>query len=304
MESYKDFAMRNQCWDSYYTVSDFWAASPDKDPMRRNYAIAKSVAKEFYRHYDWASASPQVGDIVEYCNGWHVYENAQIAEPFSSRASKYNLLNVCENGSSWTDGKTFSTSGGAFHEVHASRFALVGPAKVRVWTWGCHGPGASQGIYFTLNVRKWIVRHDEPTAATFVRIGKGQISVESNDGSGYAGQTFCQSFDSARAFLAWAEYIGFEFEHIGRLAKRRGFQTLEDVYVNSMTEVPEGAKPLHLVSNGEVVLGWVKKEGNSIRFFIPTISSWERGCFGEHLELTRQQKLEKFWKYSMNPLGV
>lgn len=311
MEKYEDFAKRNQCWNNCYVYSHIHLSSGedrDRDPMRKNYSIAQKVCKTFYSNYDRSSAIPQVGDIVEFSNGYRVFKHATIAENFCK--SKFGLLNVCEHGSSWTDGKGFSTSGGAYHTIHASRFALVGRAENIMWTWGCYGSGANQGIYFKLNVRKWIVPYEAPKPLTKVHIYGKRSRV-----SGYREQyavivdgastcSFFQRFDSIRAFTAWAEYVGFEYEHIGRLSDRNGFQFLVQIMVNNPNQVPADSKPIKAVSNREIVDAWVKKIGDTIYFYVPNINYWENGTFGEVPKLSQDEKISLFWKYSDNPLGV
>ena len=310
MEKYEDFARRNQCWDNYYMYSDMWSSpvNRDKDPMRKNYAIAQKVCKTFYSNYDRSSAIPQVGDVVEFSDGYRVYKHATIAENFYG--FRFNLLNVCENGSTWTDGNGFSTSGGSFHTIHASRFALVGRAENVMWTWGCHGSGGGQGIYFKLNVRKWIIPYEAPKPPTTVHIyGKRKqvsshrkqyaVTVESVSSFFYS-----QSFDSIRAFTAWAEYVGFEYEHIGRLSCRGGLQSLVRIGINSPNQVPADSKPIKDVSNGVIVDAWTKKIGDTIYFYVPNINYWENGTFGEGYKLSQDERMRLFWKYADNPLGV
>lgn len=316
MENYRQFVKRNKTWNGYYINSDFYKKMESIDPMKRNYEIAKSVEKKFLSRYDVNSPEPQVGDVVEFSDGYNIYAHAVIAEPFcKEHDSKFHLLNVCENGSSWTDGESFSTSGGSFHTFHASHFALAGRAVNTVWTWGCHGSGANQAIYFHLNVRRWVIPYSAPKPLTRVHIyGKG-----SKDPYGeprrYAisvtGQSFYnfQSFVSVRAFRAWAEYVGFEYEHIGNgadrcgLANRRGFQFLKRVMVHHHNQVPDGAKPLKMAENGTIVDAWTKRVGDTIFFFVPNINRWNDRTF-EHPLVTHQQEIEMFWRYSDNPLGI
>lgn len=313
MDKYEDFSKRNQCWDSYYTFSDYYGIpeNRDKDPMRKNYAIAQKVCKQFYANYDANSAIPQIGDIVEFSDGYHVYKHAMVAESYNKEHdSKFNLLSVCENGSSWTDGECFSTSGGAFHTIHASRFALAGRAENVMWTWGCHGSGWNQGIYFKLNVRKWVIPYDAPRPLTRVHIyGKDSKDADGNNrryavhvGDNINSTGEC--FDSIRAFEAWAHYVGFTYEHIGRMADRHGHQFLKRVSISNPSQVPVCSKPLKLVENGTVVDAWTKKIGDTIYFYVPNINFWKNGSFGEVPKLSQDEDLRLFLKYSGNPLGI
>ena len=316
MENYRQFAERNKTWNGYYINSDFYKKMEGIDPMLRNYEVAKSVEKKFLSRYNSNSPEPQVGDVVEFSDGYNIYAHAVIAESLNKKHdSKFHLLNVCENGSSWTDGESFSTSGGSFHTFHASRFALVGRAVNMVWTWGCHGAGAEQGIYFHLNVRRWVIPYSAPEPLTRVRIYGNGSKDPYGEPRRYAvsvtGQDFFnfQSFVSIRAFLAWAEYVGFEYEHIGNgadrcgLVNRRGFQFLKRVMVYHPKQVPSGAKPLKMAENGIIVDAWTKRVGDTIFFYVPNINWWNDGTF-PHPILSRQEEIEEFWKYSDNPLGI
>lgn len=313
MEKYEDFVKRNQCWDSYYTYSGIYNRPNCKysDPMRENYAIAKKICKKFYSKYDKGSAIPQVGDIVEFSDGYEIFKHGLIVEHFNGGLNKFNLLNVCENGSTWTNGECFSTSGGSFHTMHASRFALAGWGERSMWTWGCNGAGANQGIYFNVKVRKWIIPYGELKPLTHVYIyGKNTkdwngykrryaVAVQ----SGLSG-TFGESFKSIHAFLAWAKYVGFEYEKVNRLTDRRGLQNLRRVLITNPNQVPEGAKPLKMAENGSIVDAWTKKIGNTIYFYVPNINYWLNGTFGEIPKMSRDEEFQVWLKYNDNPLGV
>lgn len=278
--------------------------------MRRNYAIAQKVCKKFYSRYDKNSPIPQVGDIVEFSDGYRVFKHAMIAEPYWKGMSKFNLLNVCECGCSHTNGEYFSTSGGSFHTIHASHFALVGWAENDVWTWGCYGSGANQGIYFKLKVRKWIIPYDAPKALTKVHI----YGKSTKDLYGYTRNeavmvkdyhnSFVETFNSIHAFLAWAEYVGFEYEKVGGLCNRRSPQHLKKTMVNSPKQVPTDAKPLKMMSGGRLIDAWTKKIDNTIYFYVPTFCSLDNGAFGEIPKLTQDEELKLYRKYYNNPLGV
>lgn len=309
MEKYEDFAKRNQCWDSY-GIWGGYCKDKENSPMRRNYAIAQKVCKKFYSRYDKNSPIPQVGDIVEFSDGYRVYKYGMIAEPHWKDMSKFNLLNVCECGCFHTDGEYFSTSGGAFHTIHASHFALVGWAENTVWTWGCYGSGANQGIYFKLKVRKWIIPYDAPKPLTTVRIyGKGSTDWQGFERS-YAVEvqdlynSFCETFKSVHAFLAWAEYVGFEYEKVGRLCDRRGSQHLKTITVNNPDQVPADAKPLKAIAGLSIKDIWTKKIDDTIYFYEPSFYSLDNGAFGEMPKLTEDEKTKLLRKYVGNPLGV
>lgn len=307
MENYRQFAKRNQIWDGYYAYAPCFILESDKneekDPMKRNYAIAGKVCETFYSSYDWNSDKPQVGDVVEFSDGYDICKDGIVVSIL-----RHGLIEVCGAGSSWTDGKSFSTSGGPFQRKHVSQFVRNGMGIHSVWTWGCHGAGAGQGIYFDLNVRKWLIPYEKPEPHTRVRLyGRGaknwrgepyRDAVRVDDGS-----MASHGFASVRAFLAWAEYVGFEYEHIGSRYNRKACQWLKRVSISRPSEIPRGAKPLKEIENGTVVDAWVRKEGDTICTYVPNINSWKCGAFGDHA-VSGDEDLRLFRKYSGNPLGI
>ena len=126
--------------------------------MQKNYEIALQVEKNYYEKYGTAK-EPKIGDIVEYADEYHVYKYASIVENLYYEDESTRVC-VCENGHSHTNGKFFSTSGGAFYGMDKSALQYVGEEINYVWTWGCEGAGASQGINLPLKVNKWIIPYD------------------------------------------------------------------------------------------------------------------------------------------------
>ena len=146
METYEKFCYRN---------GGFNGGCNSEEVMRKNYAIALKVEKIYNANHP-NTKEPQVGDIVEFADDYHVYKYAKIVEPHYCDGR----LCVCENGGSFTDGKFFSTSGGAFVGKEKSELQYVGEDFNIVWTWGCYGSGGNQGIYFPLKVRRWKIPYD------------------------------------------------------------------------------------------------------------------------------------------------
>lgn len=293
METYEKFKQRNAAWNCEYGFGN-----TDKE-MQKNYEIALAVEKEYQNNF-CNTEEPKIGDIVEFCDGFEVYKHAKIVE--GGWKEEHGLLHVCEHGSSFTNGHFFSTSGGAFHHIHKSLMQYVGTEENLVWTWGCHGSGAHQGIYFTLNVRKWIVPYEPVKVLSTATIAKGkngksEVSIRN------MGDWYCQiTFDSIKAFLAWAEYAGYKHGNDGHgTLLRKSPQRLVREYVCHKEEIPKNGKPLKAVSNGRIVDAWVVSESDKIITFVDNFTPEKQVKFGTQED---DERAREFWKYSGNPLGV
>lgn len=280
----------------------------NSDFMKRNYEIALKVEKtynETYGHID----GPRIGDVVEFSDGFKVFEHAQISENHYG-GSKFGMLCICESGSSWTNGNTFSTSGGAFRGMHMSKLTPAGEDKIIVWTWGCLGSGGGQGIYFPLSVRKWLIPYEPVKCRSMVTIhGKGAkrwdgsvfpAVVIENSGSLYSAESFC----SINAFLAWAKYVGFKHESFGNgTFNRRSPQRIEgECYTDPEWKAPEGAKPIKIVRNGSLKDGWVVTTDSTIKYYWPNLYEPYKPTDFNSPEY--KKKWAELQKYSGNPLGV
>lgn len=272
--------------------------------MRQNYTIACEVERKYIKNFPNTN-TPQPLDTVEFATDLCVYKHAMIVGDRYMR--RPHLLTICENGSSWTDGATFSTSGGAFPHFHKSRLIPAGTDTCLVWTWGCHGAGANMGIRFPLNVRKWLIPYNKPTRMTSVTI-YGKNSVDFNGRSREAvvveswfkygnPEYFYHSFESIKAFNAWAEYVGFAHRPERGTFHRVSAQTLLQKYILSSSEAPQNGKPLKWLHNGEITDAWAVNERGTITTYV--------------LNKTRNRttpisddELAEYRKYRANPMGV
>lgn len=302
MESYETFKRRNAAFGSYGIVTE--------NEMQANYAIALNVEKAYSENFG-NMTEPKIGDIVEFSNGYKVFKYAQISENLYG-GSEYGMLCVCECGSSHTNGENFSTSGGAFWRFHKSNFQLVGETENVFWTWGCHGSGGNQGIYFPLKVHKWIIPYEPIMNASKVIIngsnkknwrGETMPAVTITNSDQIMG--YSQSFCSVKAFNAWAEYVGFKHESFGRgTFERRSAQRIEDkCYTDPAWKVPKGAKPIKIIRNGSLKDAWVVTTPERIMYYWPNIYD------PQHKEPQYgtpeyEKKLIEYRKYDGNPLGV
>lgn len=293
MESYDIFKENNGAWNSEYGYGN------SESEMQKNYEIAKAVEAKYHENYGNIEG-PRIGDIVEFSDGFRVYKHAKIVEDVYHN-KEHGLLCVCENGSSHTNGEYFSTSGGSFRSFHKSLFQLVGTDENMVWTWGCHGAGAHQGIYFTLKVRKWLIPY-EPikvrSTATIRKNDRGKYGVEIQNFGDWYNQI---RFDSIKAFLAWAEYAGYEHNNDGHgTFERRSPQRLVTNYVCDKKDIPENGKPLKWVNNGRIRDAWVVADENTVTTFVDHTPKKEY----RYGTPQSDKEIELFHKYSGNPLGV
>lgn len=305
MEKYETFKQRNI---NFSNKGYFFEKGMMEDVMKRNYGIACEVEKTYNETFGNIDG-PRIGDIVEFSDGFRIYNHAKVVENLYG-GSKYGMLCVCENGSSHTDGKYFSTSGGAFKAIHKSKFQYVGESENIVWTWGCYGAGANQGIYFPLKVRKWIIPY-EPIQQVSRVVIKGQngkdwhgrptdaVWIENfADCYGY----HAQSFRSIRAYRAWASYVGFKSKPRKGTFDRESSQAIIRKYFWEKSEVPKGAKPLKLFSNGHLADSFVVNDGKNIVYYIPNPNILpESPRFGTK---EYEEERKEIIKYRDNPLGV
>lgn len=103
--------------------------------------------------------SPQALDMVEYTDKYGNYYPSAILE---SNTYGDGLLSICQRGSAHVriskDGHILpSISGGSFDRPQDGvSFIYAGKEPRKFWTWGSAGAGASQGIYFTAEVSRFI----------------------------------------------------------------------------------------------------------------------------------------------------
>jgi len=295
--SYEEFVAMNAAFDE-----GMWN---DKD-MERNWQIVQEVVESYLRRFPDQDA-PKIGDIVEFSDGYHVYRHAKIVEDLYDK-SKYGVLCICENGSSHiSKGAGFSTSGGAFVRRHKSKLVRNGYDYNTVWTWGCHGMGAGQGIYFTLRVNRWTIPYDESSMVrSTVRING--VGAKSMDGTKLPAVRVCnssdmycfQSFESVKAYKAWAEYIGYRTFPRNSCLNLASNQRLVRKYIVRDEDIPKDAKVIKTVHNGRVRDCWVTADGNDIVFHTDNRSIPER----KYGTKESDEETKMFWKYSDNPLGV
>lgn len=298
METYEDFKTRNAGFGSFGLASE--------KETRENYGIALEIEKKYNEEFGKIDG-PRIGDTVEFSDGYSVYKNAKIVENLYGK-SEHGMLCVCERGSSYTNGISFSTSGGAFKAFHKSRFVYIGEDTNIVWSFGCHGVGAHQGIYFPLKVRKWIIPYEPVQKASTVRInGRNAKGWDGREVSAVWVENFsefyhAQSFSSVKAFRAWADYVGYKSSPFNGTFHRVSPQKVSRVYFWDKSEIPEGVKTLKLMDNGRIVDAYVKSDERNIIYLIPNPNILPpRPKFGTK-EYDEEFEIQR--KYYNNPLGV
>lgn len=270
----------------------------DEREMQRNYAIALQVEQTYYDRFGNAK-QPKIGDIVEYTDGWRIYTGASIVENLYGSEPE---ICICDKGHSFTSGRGFSTSGGAFHSMDASLLQYVGEAINYVWTWGCNGIGANQDINIPLKVNKWIIPYDakkvKRSTVNFKRNDQADcdaIWIENSDDC----WIHAHSFKSKKAFEAWAKYVGYEFHMDGEKAYSAQ-KIVKRCWVDP-DKKPENGKPLKVIANGRVHDGLVVTEETCITEW------WYNGSnepYHTYNTPEGQKEIELFWKYDGNPMGV
>ena len=304
MEKFEDFANRNGGFGGYTFHYE--------GELEKCYAIALEVEKR-YNELHGNSNEPQLLDIVEFADDFEVYKHAMICENHYGK-DEFGMLCICEHGNAHTNGSYVSTSGGAFRHIHKSKLQFAGYDENVVWTWGCHGAGANQGIYFPLKVRKWIIPYETPKFGSKVCI-RGRNAKDCNGNSLNAvwienfgcGFGHAESFESVRAFKAWANYVGYNSFAFNGTFDRRSPLKVQTRCIVKMEDLPKNAKPLKVVANGKVRDGWVVNDGNVItqiwlNVFNPDEKRYKYGT--KEWKEQSDNELKLFRKYSGNPMGV
>ena len=262
---------------------------------QNNYGIAQEIERVFMQTYGNIDG-PRMGDIVEFSDGWEVYERAQVCESCYG-GSKYGMMCVCERGSSWTDGNIFSTSGGAFKSIHKSKFQYAGETEVWVWTWGCFGSGANMGIYFPLKVRKWIIPYEPVLKRSMVKIRKHNEYAVFIENYGDLFNALC--FTSVKAYLAWAKYVGYKTESWVGTFEKVSPQKIVRKWYTKPENAPTNGKPIKVLDNGRVKDGYVVTTDQAIIYHIPNY-----GPYPEYGTPEYEKEFQDHRKYAGNPMGV
>lgn len=266
--NYEQFKNANLGWDGgSCRISDTWA----EKYMRKNYEISRNVKREFYKHYDRHAAMPQKGDVIEFVHDNKLYKHAAVES-----VDKYGVMYVCEQASTYTNGKHFSTSGGAWTRIHISHFEFAGYEERRFWTWGAHGAGGNQGIYFTILVKKFR-QVDMPRLAPEHRIyfhnpyykDRGSAVVVMRNWN-----YIHREFKTIHEFKDWADYIGLTY-HKDDGGRYFTDQFIKDALFWSMDEIPDGSKPIEGWSNGRKVRCFYHKDGDTITYYRPNPNAKE-----------------------------
>ena len=153
----------------------------------------------------------------------------------------------------------------------------------------------------TLKVRKWLIPYEPIKVRSTATIRKnelGKYGVEIQNFGDWYNQI---RFDSIKAFLAWAEYAGYEHNNDGHgTFERRSPQRLVTNYVCDKKDIPENGKPLKWVNNGRIRDAWVVADENTVTTFVDHTPKKEY----RYGTPQSDKEIELFHKYSGNPLGV
>lgn len=269
-----------------------------EDEMRRNYEIALKVEERYYATYGTAM-EPKIGDIVEYTDGWRVYSNAKIVENLYCDGT--DKVCVCDSGHSFTNGDYFSTSGGSFHSKEKALMQYVGEAENYVWSWGCYGSGADQGINIPIKVNRWIIPYD-PKAVKRSTVRFKQCNPEVSESVWIENSDECwihaKTFKSKRAFEAWAKYVGYEYHMEGEVAYSP--QKIVNRCWTENVPKPENSKPIKVLANGRVHDGIAVTEDTQITEWWPNLPE----SYPPYGTVEDQEQMKAYWRYNENPMGV
>lgn len=258
MITLQEFKRINTQWEgiSYQTTDKEWES---------NYQIAKDVENKFFTNYDESKKTPQKGDLIEFVNYNNVYSHAQV-----EGIDKYGLMYVCENGSTWTDGECFSTSGGAFTHIHSSKFEFVGYEERTFWTWGCYGAGARQGIYFTIKVKKFRQKDMKLVPDHRIYFNSPHYMKERRSKVVIMQDWYYifKEFDTIKEFKEWAEYVGLTYRK-DDCGQYYANQFLKSEYFWKLEDLPEGCKPTEDWSNGSKVRCFAHNDGKTLTIYRP-----------------------------------
>lgn len=265
--------------------------------MQLNYAIALKVEQTYYDRYGNAK-EPKIGDIVEYTDGWEVFKGASIVENLYHSEPQ---ICICDAGHSFTDGRAFSTSGGAFHSKDQSLLQYVGEDINYVWTWGCNGVGANQDINIPLKVNRWIIPYNT------LEVKRSIVFFKRNDQEGDCAVWIknthewfhAHSFESKRAFEAWAKYVGYEYYMDGE--KGYSHQKLVNRCWVDPDKKPQNGKPIKVLANAKVRDGFVVTEDTCITEWWENNRTERCAVYGS---IEYRTEMEMYHKYKYNPMGV
>lgn len=269
------------------------------DEMQKNYAIALKVEKNYIEKFG-SIEGPKLGDIVEFTDGFRVYKHASIVENVYFEDQNTRVC-ICENGSSHTySGQNFQTSGGAFHGMDKASLVYVGEDENIVWTWGCYGAGANQGIYLPLKVNRWIIPYNpKEVKRSTVYFQEDGVHIQNSESC----MCYAHTFKSRRAFEVWAGYTGYEYQMNEDGNKAFSPQEVKQKCWTNVVSKPENGKPIKVLANGYIRDGLVTKEEFCITEWWENIHkpNQKLPAYGT---LEYKKQMEEYQKYHNNPMGV
>ena len=298
MDTYKQFKKNN----AYK-----WRFANEKE-IKKNYKKAKNVEETYKKTYNKPN-EPQIGDIVEFADRFEIYKYAKIVENhyFNKKQLEKGMITVCENGESFTDGKVFSTSGGAMRRFNKKKLIYKGRTTNLVWTWDTSGPGANHGIYFTIKVNKWEIPYEKNKIInTITRIYGKNTKTANGNKRNYAvtiensqnSMNNIMSFESIKAYKAWAKYAGYKTQKMNNCFTLSSHQKIETKFISEKEELPKNTKPIKCLNNGKIENAFLTSNNKKITYYIITKP------YKQETKEEIEKEIEEFKKYSENPMGV
>ena len=298
METYAQFKANN----AYK-----WHYASEKE-IKANYEKAKKI-EEIYKETYNKPNEPQIGDIVEFADRFTIYKDAKIVENhyFNKKQLEHGMITICERGSSFTDGKSFSTSGGAMLRFNKSKLIYKGKTTNMVWTWDIDGPGANHGMYFTIQVNKWEIPYEKEEIINSITRIYGKNTKDRNGNKKdyavtiedtYQRMAHTLSFESIKAYKAWANYTGYKTKKMDNCLTLSSHQKIKTKYISNKEELPKNTKPIKCLTNGKIENAYLTSNNEEITYYI-IIKPYKQKT-KEEIE----KEIEEYRKYSKNPMGV
>lgn len=277
----------------------------DESTLRKNYEIAMNAIWDFIGRRE-SDMVPQVCDHVVASDKFEIFPNAVVDKDLYQRPGR---ITICGRGGFGVFGSSMPSiqCGGPFFgaPADASEYEYLGMGRTTVWTWGCYGAGANQGIYFWVPVRRWKMRSLNRRIRSYISM---PVTKEAKERFGRQsklqlwGDDFTHiqvEFDSIKACFAWLEQMhihatreesenGVMYWSLDREVFTRGY-----VYSAVPTDRPSFyAGKLHRNGNLGDAWGYLTDLGDIA--LVRTDSG----------KIDYSDNPEEYKKYRNNPLGV
>ena len=241
--------------------------------------------------------TPQVGDIVEgaYYDGAYPYSNG-VVEKVNEDGSLYicykpyiPFVFIRKDGS-----VGLSVSGGPFGEHRQDELLLINDEDNNVFCdWGFCGACANGAVNFKVVVRRWRIPYVKRVTTYIESVKKDgiiKISVKKlgewcNIASFYSWEqldNWCRNLSVGYELEEdRGDYKSYRLSH--DIKETKGFWRLEDL--------PEGVRPIKLLSNGSIVDGYFRTTFDEVEIYRPNPNSkevYKPLCLEDHIRFQKE----------------